>query len=245
MRSSRCISSTATALHRVFIGPIEHSAPRVPFQRGQYIPNIYSKLSGLDSQRRNYASAPPAKRRLPYDDQITAYAVHLVDDEGRLSAPQQTAALLQSLDRSTQTLITVANPSRAGEDGPSIPVCKIMSKKALREADKARSKKKDNPTATVKTIELNWAIDGNDLRHRLDRMKQFLSKGWRVDVVMAGKRKGRKATIDEAEEVLRVVRQRIAEVDGAKEWKRMEGAVGKQALLFAEGKAQKDLQEQA
>lgn len=111
-----------------------------------------------------------------------------------------------------------------------------MSKQALREAEKARSKRKADPAATLKTIELNWAIDKNDLSHRLDKMKQFLSKGWRIDVVMAAKRKGRKATIEEAEELLKMIRRSIAEIQGAREWKAMEGKAGAQATIFAQGK---------
>jgi translation initiation factor IF-3 len=122
------------------------------------------------------------------------------------------------------------------DDAHSYPVCKIQDKRLLREAEKARSKKKEAPSATVKTIELNWAIDRNDLKHRLDRVKEFLAKGWRVDVVMAGKKKGRKATPEEAENLVRSVKGVLVEVDGAKEWKAMDGKVGGLATIYAEGK---------
>jgi translation initiation factor IF-3 len=124
-------------------------------------------------------------------------------------------------------------------DEQSFPICKIQNKRNLREAEKARSKKKDSPSATVKTIELNWAIDAHDLKHRLERVKDFLVKGWRVDIIMAGKKRGRKATPEEAQSCLAAVREAIAEVEGAKEWKSMNGTVGGLVTVYAEGREQK------
>jgi translation initiation factor IF-3 len=101
-----------------------------------------------------------------------------------------------------------------------------------------KTKKVKSPTAVLKTIELNWAIDANDLGHRIKRVTDFLAKGNRVEVVMAGKRKGRRATTEEARSLMTRVREAVEEVEGAKEWKPMEGAVLGQATLYFEGKAQ-------
>lgn len=234
MRNSRCAFSTAAALHRVFIVPIEHSCVR-------RIPNIPAapapKQHLARVQQRNYASLPTAKQRLPNDDEIPYSMVRMVSDDNKLSAPQYTSAVLRSIDRKTESLVMVALPSPPNpeSDEPSYPICKILSKQALREAQKARNKMKEAPSATLKTIELNWAIDPNDLRHRLERVKEFLSKGWRVDVIMAGKRKGRKATAEEAEALVKKVREALQEVEGSKEWKAMEGRVGGAATIFLEG----------
>jgi translation initiation factor IF-3 len=132
----------------------------------------------------------------------------------------------------------VASPSPPDpySDEPSYPICKIQSKAALREAERARSKKKEIPSSIVKTIELNWAIDPHDLKHRLDRVKDFLSKGWRVDIIMAGKKKGRKATPEEARVLVERVKEAVTEVEGSKEWKAMDGKLGATATIFAEGK---------
>lgn len=100
---------------------------------------------------------------------------------------------------------------------------------------KAQSKKKSHQVA--KELELNWAIDGNDLAHRLNKLQEMLEKGMRVEILLAGKKRGRRATRDEAETVLRRIRERVAQVDGAKEWKAMEGRILQQATLFLEGKS--------
>lgn len=121
-------------------------------------------------------------------------------------------------------------------DPESYPICKILDRKAQREAHRAKPKSK-SPALTVKTLELNWAIDGNDLGHRLNKMKEFLEKGNKVEVILAGKRKGRKASLEEAENVLGRIRETIAGVEGARESKAVEGIVLAQVKLFAEGKA--------
>ena len=90
---------------------------------------------------------------------------------------------------------------------------------------------------TLKTIELNWAIDSHDLKHRLETMRGFLRKGYRVDVLLVGKKRKRKAEPEEAQATLRGVKECIESVEGAKEWKTMEGKVGSMVKLYAEGKA--------
>ena len=107
----------------------------------------------------------------------------------------------------------------------------------MRDAERAKAKKERSSAVTVKTIELNWAIDGNDLRHRLERIREFLGRGWRVEVMMAPKRKGRKASEEEARELLDRVRGVVADVEGARESKAMEGKLLGTATIFAEGKA--------
>jgi translation initiation factor IF-3 len=176
--------------------------------------------------------AAPLKRRLPRDDEIKSWSVSLVSEEGKLNEPRSTADILSSIDRKTHSLVVVV----PGEPGVP-PICKIMNKQAMREAEKAKTKASKNPGATIKTIELNWAIDGNDLGHRLNKVKEFLSKGFKVEVALAEKRKGRKATEEEAEGLLRKIREAVKEVDGAKETKPMEGKLLKPATLYAEGKA--------
>lgn len=158
--------------------------------------------------------------------------VRVVGEDGKLKEPQQTVDVLNSIDRSQESLVVVVDPG----GNESTPICKIINKKAARQAEKARKAVK-NPGATVKTIELNWAIDMNDLGHRLNKMKEFLSKGNKVELVLASKRKGRKATPEEANIVLEKIRAALAEVDGAKESKAMEGKILGHAVLFMQGKS--------
>ncbi|KAL5347747.1 hypothetical protein ACLOAV_007156 [Pseudogymnoascus australis] len=240
MRNPRCAFSAAAALRRVFISPAER--PLLSQLRPQLRPSALTKsTTSTLLQHRSYASA------LPRDEQIAKQNfpfVHLVDETGKLSPPQRVADILASLDRKTQSLHTPPEAAPSSEDGPGravpeIPVCKIINKVAAVKAVKAAKKKPANPSQTVKTLELNWAIDPHDLEHRLKRMREFLEKGYRVDVVLIGKRKKRKATPEEAAETLRRIREAVEEVEGAREWKAMEGKVGVQVTVYFEGKARK------
>lgn len=121
------------------------------------------------------------------------------------------------------------------------PVCKMVNRKEEYEKEKARktkekgAKKVVDPTS-VKTLELNWAIDvNNDLNHRLNKVKEFLAEGRRVEIVLAKKKRGRVATREECDNVLSRINAAIEEVKGAKQIKAMEGKVGGVAMLLLEG----------
>lgn len=226
--------NTATALHRVFIAPIERSnLTHLRHNSPQSLLRITTAPKLLQQQARNYANKAE-KSRLPRDDEIKSWSVVLVDDEGKLEEPRSTYDILSSIDRKTHSLVVVS----AGEPG-SPPICKIMDKKVMREAEKAKALAARKAVVTTKTIELNWAIDGNDLGHRLQRIKDFLGKGNRVEVMMAAKRKGKKATEEEAQRLVDKVRAAIGECEGAKESKPMEGKLLGTATIYAEGKRRK------
>ncbi|PNS18212.1 hypothetical protein CAC42_7581 [Sphaceloma murrayae] len=129
-----------------------------------------------------------------------------------------------------------------GEDW--IPVCKVENK--IEAAAKARAKEAERKEQRklapegVKIMELNWAIGANDLGHRLKKVEGFLKGRRRVEVVIAPKRRGKTATSEEAEEVLRKVRECVAAVEGAKETRPMQGQVGGVASLMIEGKRGRD-----
>jgi translation initiation factor IF-3 len=242
MRSSLCKFSSAAALHRIFIAPIEHSALALPRLRVAQA----SPLCISHTQQRSFTRAPKVdtaipERRLPSDGDIKAWSIYLVDENGKLSAPIQTFDVLDSMDRKTHTLTTVAMPSEQG-NGPRLPICKIMNRKELHELEKAQKKKKVNPSRTVKTLELNWAIDGNDLSHRLGKMKGFLAKGFRVEIMLAAKKRGRQATMEEADNLVKNIRDAVSTVEGSKEWKSMDGVVGNQATVYFQGQLQASAQ---
>jgi translation initiation factor IF-3 len=159
--------------------------------------------------------------------------VSLVGEDGKLQEPCYTVDILHSMDRKRDSLVVVV----PGEPGTP-PICKIMNKEAMRVAEKAKAKA-PRPSVTEKTIELNWAIDGNDLSHRLVKMKSFLGKGFRVEVVMGTKRKGRKASEEEAEALIEKVRKAAGEVDGARESKPVDGELLGMLTLQFEGKSKK------
>ncbi|KAM3084577.1 hypothetical protein ACMFMF_001931 [Clarireedia jacksonii] len=198
----------------------------------------YPKFGPLQ-QRRTIAvkkdSTAVPESRLPRDHEIKAWSVRLVNAQNKLDEPRSTASILKNLDLKTYTLQTIV----AAEPGDS-PICKIIDKKQAHAAKKAAKKAGKNPGAVIKTVELNWAIDTNDLGHRLNRVKEFLEKGNKVEVVLASKKKGRKATQEEAEALVKRVQEAVAAVDGAREIKNMEGKILATATLFYEGKAKKE-----
>jgi len=96
-----------------------------------------------------------------------------------------------------------------------------------------------NKDDSSKQVELNWAITENDLGYRLKRIEQFLKEGRRVEVMVAPKRGGRKATKDEVNELLANIKRTVAEVEGGgEEFKKMEGTAGAQVTMFFQPKDQ-------
>ncbi len=117
----------------------------------------------------------------------------------------------------------------------------------MRDAEKVKAKAARDSVVTTKTIELNWAIDIYDLGHRLQRIREFLGKGHRVEVIMAPKRKGKKATEAEAQSLVDRVRSVVGQCEGSRESKPMEGKLLGTAMIYLEGKRQevKDNPEEA
>ncbi|KAL2075473.1 hypothetical protein VTL71DRAFT_416 [Oculimacula yallundae] len=241
MRSSRCVFSTAAALQRVFIAPIELQTPSRVQTRG--LVTLSSQLRqrphailNLSQPQRRYVSLHRAeKSRLPRDDEIQAWSVTLVDADGKLTEPRSTRDILSTLDRKTNSLVIVV----PGEPGVP-PICKILNKQQMRESEKAKLKAARGSGVTQKTMELNWAIGKNDLGHRMDKLRGWLEKGWKVDVVLAGKKKGRKATEEEAEALVKHIRGVLEEV-GGRETKLVEGKMLGQLTLYLEGKKAKEV----
>jgi translation initiation factor IF-3 len=159
-----------------------------------------------------------------------------VDEDGKVQDyPRSTADILSSIDRKKFSLCVVV----PGEPGVP-PICKIMSKERMREAEKARQKAERNSKGGMaKTIELNWAIDRHDLGHRMDKLKGFLEKGCKVDVVCAKKRRGKTALPEEAQRLLARIREVCGSVEGSREFKPMEGKLLETVTLHLEGKAVK------
>lgn len=155
---------------------------------------------------------------------------------GKLGAPQLLDVLINSIDRSTHSVVQLA----AVGPIPDTAVVEVAKRSDLlvRLAQKQRIVKdhqkqlRTNKTK-LKQIELNWAISENDLALKLRQMEKFLSKGSRVEVLLANKRRQRKAERDEAQATLDKVRATIQEMEGVAE-RGMEGQVGAQATLTVE-----------
>jgi translation initiation factor IF-3 len=140
--------------------------------------------------------------------------------------------LLAELDRNSQCIVQVAERTVDNTDA----VCRIVDKVRVREAEKQRTKSARATAKAGKRLELNWAIDPHDLEHRLERLQDFLGKGMRVEITVAPKRKGRKATLAEAVALMEQIRDAAGKVDGAKEMREPAGRVLGPMVMVFEGK---------
>ena len=185
--------------------------------------------------------------RRPRDKEIDAFKVYMVrPEDDRLTEPRFLTEVLDARERDEKGRPTqfVQQVSPRSEERP-YPVCKMYDKKAAREAEEAKRKasKASKMKLQSKQLEVSWAVSDNDLGHRLARLKEFLEKGWRVEIIFGSKRKSgwmerKEASLEEANNVLEKIRKVVGEVKGAQE-RQMQGVVGKEAILSFEGKAKK------
>jgi translation initiation factor IF-3 len=173
------------------------------------------------------------------DEAIEAYQVCVrgpdVNGHSTLSEPQTLRHLLRDLDREKKCIIQLSKPGTT-----EYPIVQIADKEELlkqaREKEKhAREQQKESRDKKPKQIEMNWAIDGHDLGIKMKQLESFLEKGKKVEILLAAKRKGRKAELAEGMALLKQIRARMVELD-AKEVKTMEGEVLKQATLIVQKK---------
>ncbi|KAI4188154.1 MAG: hypothetical protein L6R41_002340 [Letrouitia leprolyta] len=251
--------STAEALQRVFLPSVPlvlktlplHDAPRhrlpiVPRRQATFPPSIQSN---------RFAQSQDAGP--PRDEAIGSPAIQIQvpDSNGLLQPPRSLRDTLASIDRHLNFLVHVGDkvhPRYANEPGPEegqpdtrpkIPVCKIISKADYRLAEYAKQKPKKSAAASSKELEVHWSMAPNDLKHRLEKLKEFLEQGRRVEVVFGKKRKGwrdkRDVSDEGAKQILKQIRDAVAEVEGAKEWKEMDGQLRGGLTMFFEAKRER------
>ena len=242
-------SSTLQALYRVFVLPALGKQTRTSLTLPASNP---SRLLQQPRTRRTFSSSSaqlskydPPDRQLKRNEEITSRYVYLRDAEtGKLSAPAARSQVLNSLDKETHWLVQLSPDE---PDNPQyIAVCRIESKKdaleaARRRKEHAKAAKKAGARtgeADAKTLELNWAIDANDLKHRLDKLRKFLEQGRRVEIVLAAKKRGRKASMDECSALIQKIKDVMESVPGARERPEgMEGKIGGMTKWSIQGKA--------
>lgn len=164
------------------------------------------------------------------DENIKARLIQVVDEEGSLQTTTTVDYILRTFDRIDYFLVQVAPPT---EERPA--VCKIISKKHLREQKYQKAKAARTQKQTTKQIELNWTIDPHDLSYRMKQLESFLSKGRKVEVIMARKKGKRRATVEEAEKLISMVKEKVQEI-GAVESKAMLGKAPSMVTMFLEQK---------
>lgn len=156
--------------------------------------------------------------------------VHVIDENGIFHEPEPTRVVLDTINLRTHSLICV----KASDDWDEPAIARIVTRMqaaewVAREKERAKEAKKKKPQNVIKVLELNWAIDNNDLGHRIVKIREFLSKGNRVEIIISPKRRGRKVALKEREALVARLRELVEGEEGKKygwsEWKEMDGEV--------------------
>lgn len=221
------LRSPAECLLRAFI-----SSPRPRLPRTQLRTQART-IVDIRRIAKSPAQAAPAFDRLAEytkDEAIESPMVKVKQADGKLGEPEQLRTLLRSLDRNTQVVVQLGRT-----EGRDCAVVQIYKKADLLQQVRdreslAKQQQQSQKEKKPKTLELNWAIDEHDLQMKLNQMEQFLERGKKVEIMLAAKRRQRKATPEEGEEVLKRIRTKLSEID-AKEIKPMTGQVLRQAVL--------------
>lgn len=248
------ISGTSRALYRVFIAPSLRATTPIPllyapaFAASHSTPSQTPSLASRTCIRTKKYTRDTRRHALSdhyvIDAAIQADLINLVDDAGRYHNHIPLNEALSSFNKVTHHLVQMT-PGKVDEfgraDPANLPICRVMSKMDLRaqhqrKLDILRRQAKGQTTGPApKSLELNWAIAGGDLKHRLERLKEFLKEGRKVEVLLGPKKRGRKATADEADGVMRAVRDAVADCKGTGEVK-SEGTVGGVMTIVFEGR---------
>ncbi|KAL8693558.1 MAG: hypothetical protein Q9218_001644 [Villophora microphyllina] len=263
--ATRCphLPSTAEALIRVFV-PTPRPGASISIRRKLPISTLAvfhtRHASSFANARGTRSSQPLQSNRQPSnepirDEGIAVREIQIVNDDKSLRPTQSLQGALASIDRSTYFIIQVGDKvhpryaetprpeAGAPDTRPRIPVCKIVDKRSFRLSQAEKRKPKKNAALLTKQIELNWAISQHDLNHRLDRLKEFLNQGKRVEVVFGRKRKGwmqrKDVTEQEAHALLHQIREAVKTVEGSNEWQKMNGQVRGALVVFFEAKKDK------
>lgn len=128
------------------------------------------------------AASSTANKRL-INDNIPFKLVRLADPEsGSLHPLAPLKTILDSIDTKTHHIELVA-------DRPD-PIVKIVDTKEARERYK-EAKKRAQAAARAqvrKEIQLTWGVAPGDLAHKLEKVRQELAGGKKVDLVFTGKK---------------------------------------------------------
>nr|POE48070.1 hypothetical protein CFP56_01398 [Quercus suber] len=237
----------AEALYAVFVARSTRRATAFPLLQAKLHihPNqLQSRaLSTTKPKLLSRVPKPPERRAQRWNSEISHRLITLVNPDTNQPEhrPRTKFDVLLALDEKTHRLVQLT-PDPYPLPSDFIPLCKIVSKKEEYDRERARKvQQKDLRKAkllesSVKTLEINWAVAPNDLGHRLDKFRGFLEEGRKVDIVLAVKKRGQKATLEQSAEVLKKIRKVVDDVSGARELKPMQGDVGAFVTLSFQGK---------
>jgi len=167
---------------------------------------------------------------VPYDEEIQERWIALVDRNGKYHERVTLWDVMGGLNRTEEHLLQV---SPADPEKGKLAACKIYTKSQLRDAYNTKLRAAKNlkkAQASSKIIELNWAIAPRDLQQKLAKLETFLREGRRVELVLASRKRQRRAGAEECEDILRQVRKAADRIPGTKEDLR-EGKIGEKMKL--------------
>lgn len=273
MRASPCLYNSAAALRRVFLESASASAPlllqtillprlsvaaatatilnqtRCPFSTQGALQVKWGKRKPGQDEKKDAG--------LPRDLAIKEPWVYLRGLDGRLTEKQRPADIINRLDRIRYSLAMVWAPPKPtpgepepekDENLPDWPVCVIVDRRAEAAALQARAKEERRKQVSKKELEINWAIAAHDLGFRTRQLQNFLRKGHRVEIMLLqkkDKKQKKTATQEECQEVVRMIREAVAEVPKVQEVKPMDGQVGKVVRMVFQGPTPKKNKEDA
>jgi len=149
---------------------------------------------------------------LPRDEDIQHRIVQLVDPEtGRLTEPIPLRSILADLDRRTKYVELVSSTPA--------PLVKIFDKLAesRRSAEAQQKARAAARKAIQKEVQLTWNAAPGDLAHKLEKVRQELERGVRVDLVFAKKKNQALIPLEEMQARAQEIIDSLADV--SKEWK--------------------------
>jgi translation initiation factor IF-3 len=213
--------------------PLHTTQPRLKNSRvqAQRLPKDFSVADLLAFQRKPIhvqETHKLAAHDYILDEAIDSRWVQVKDAATkRFSKPQMLESVIATLDRRVDSVVLL---SRDGLT-PDTPMVEIRKRSELLEMAHSRTGKKKGGVK-MKQIELNWAINGHDLDMKLRKILQILSKGDRVEILLANKKRQRKAEPHEAQATLKKVRDNLQEARAIE--RKMEGNVGQLVTLVVE-----------
>ncbi|KAF8898144.1 hypothetical protein CPB84DRAFT_1780974 [Gymnopilus junonius] len=166
------------------------------------------------------------KRKYPKNHQIEQEIVQLKDKDGTLHHAQKLSKILEDVDLSTH-IVRLVSPHP-----PIVQIFSIMEDKMKQLEHKATKKVERQKRHIVnKEAQLSWFTAGQDLEHKLSKIREDLEKGdVRVDVFFNPKAKVRNPTPLEMTEQLDEAAKRMEGV--GVEWREREFTRGIARISF-------------
>ena len=195
-----------------------------------YLPSHPARQARAIATARSSVPAPSSGHRLR-DEKIQASFVILKREDGALEERTLLRRMLERYDHKTHTLVQLAP---ASDNLP--PICSLMTHTEYYNQLVKPPKKEKNHGSVLKKLEITWQIDQHDLGLRLDKLQEFLGEGYRVEITLANKRRTKPVGPQRARGIVAAVKQRIADIEGARESKESIGQLGRMMTFSVEGK---------